>query len=558
MQQIKNIPAAIFTEYENGANFKGSICERGLYDQNRINERFYNGDQWHGARCGSDRPLVRHNVIKRIGDYKISVIGSNPLSVRYSAEGVPNTADLKQTASQLKTQLKNGNSGQFANVPDNAEINLAMDALSDYFKVTAERVRFDAIKADALKDAYIAGTSVLYTYWDPKVRTGLYADASRSTAIRGDINCELLDIENVYFGDPNMSDIQSQPYIIVARRESVAKLRKEAERYGATKEEIEKIKPDSEFGYMAGELSENEPEESKKATVLTRFWREECENGSVIKAIKVVKECVIRPQWSLGIRLYPFSVFRWESRKGSAYGVSEVTNLIPNQIAINRMVTASVWSVMMMGMPIMVVNGSVVNGEVSNDPGQILKVYGKSEDMDNAVRYINPPAFTSGLASNINSLIGETMSQSGATNAAVGDISPNNTSAIIAVREAATMPLQIQKNRFLQFCEDTARIWAEYWVICYGNRSLKIEEEDGVWYMPFDADRYKDLLISVKVDVGASTLWSEVQAIETLDNLFNKDIISVSQYLERMPKGVIPDVNGLIKELGSASEEAVV
>ncbi len=558
MQQIKNIPAAVFAEYENGASFKGSVCERGLYDQNRMNERFYNGDQWHGARCGSDRPLVRHNVIKRIGDYKISVIGSNPLSVRYSAEGVPNTAELKETTANLRRSLKSGQIGKLGRMPDNSEINLAMDALSDYFKVTAERVRFDSIKADALKDAYVSGTAVLYTYWDPSIRTGLYADETRKAAIRGDISCELLDIENVYFGDPNVTDIQSQPYIIVARRESVSKLKREAEKYGISKEDIAKIKPDSEFGYMAGDLSENEPEESKKATVLTRFWREENEQGSVIKAVKVVKECVIRPEWSLGIRLYPFSVFRWDSRKGSAYGVSEVTNLIPNQIAINRMVTASVWSVMMMGMPIMVVNGSVVNGPVSSDPGQILKVYGKSEDMDNAVRYVNPPAFSSGLASNINALIGETMSQSGATDAAVGDVTPDNTSAIIAVREAATMPLQIQKNRFLQFCEDTARIWAEYWVICYGNRALKIEDEDGVWYMPFSSDRYKDLLISVKVDVGASTLWSEAQAIQTLDNLFNKDIISVSQYLERMPKGVIPDVNGLIKELGDENEEVAV
>lgn len=557
----KNVCATVFDQYEKGIQFKNSITARGLYEQNKMNERFYSGDQWHGAKCGSERPLVRQNIIKRIGDYKISVIGSSPITVNYSAEGIPSTTDLHESAVELKNRLRDGKVGvDYKTVPDSVEINLAMEALSNYFKVTSERVGFESIKNDALKNAYISGTSVLYTYWDPDIKTGLYADAARTHAIKGDINCELLDVENVYFGDPNSDDIQNQPYIIVSRRESVRALRKEAKRNGISADMIDKIKSDSEFGFMAGDMSQNEPAESEKATVLIKFYKCVDENGNqTIKAVKVCKESVIRPEWDLKIRLYPFSVFAWDKLKSCAYGTSEVEGLIPNQIAINRMITASVWSVMMMGMPIMVVNGSVVNTPITNDPGQIIKVYGRSEDMDKAIRYVNPPAFSNGYLNNIESLITETMSQSGAVDAAIGDVAPNNTSAIIAVRESATMPLQIQKNRFYQFCEETARIWAEYWLVCYGNRSLKINDENGTWYMPFVADRYRDLLISVKVDVGASTLWSEAQSIQTLDSLLSKNIIDVTQYLERMPKGIIPDVNGLLREAkeNKSSEVAV-
>lgn len=557
----KNVCATVFDQYEKGIQFKNSITARGLYEQNKMNERFYSGDQWHGAKCGSERPLVRQNIIKRIGDYKISVIGSSPITVNYSAEGIPSTTDLHESAVELKNRLRDGKVGvDYKTVPDSVEINLAMEALSNYFKVTSERVGFESIKNDALKNAYISGTSVLYTYWDPDIKTGLYADAARTHAIKGDINCELLDVENVYFGDPNSDDIQNQPYIIVSRRESVRALRKEAKRNGISADMIDKIKPDSEFGFMAGDMSQNEPAESEKATILIKFYKCVDENGNqTIKAVKVCKEAVIRPEWDLKIRLYPFSVFAWDKLKSCAYGTSEVEGLIPNQIAINRMITASVWSVMMMGMPIMVVNGSVVNTPITNDPGQIIKVYGRSEDMDKAIRYVNPPAFSNGYLNNIESLITETMSQSGAVDAAIGDVAPNNTSAIIAVRESATMPLQIQKNRFYQFCEETARIWAEYWLVCYGNRSLKINDENGTWYMPFVADRYRDLLISVKVDVGASTLWSEAQSIQTLDSLLSKNIIDVTQYLERMPKGIIPDVNGLLREAkeNKSSEVAV-
>ena len=61
-----NDPKRIMGEYQHAVNYKNQLGVRGLYEQNKINERFMVGDQWHGAKCGADRPLVRHNVIKRI------------------------------------------------------------------------------------------------------------------------------------------------------------------------------------------------------------------------------------------------------------------------------------------------------------------------------------------------------------------------------------------------------------------------------------------------------------------------------------------------------------
>ena len=61
-------PEQVQAEYRTGVDYKRQLGERGLYEQNRINERFYAGDQWHGVNCGDSRPLVRHNIIKRIGD----------------------------------------------------------------------------------------------------------------------------------------------------------------------------------------------------------------------------------------------------------------------------------------------------------------------------------------------------------------------------------------------------------------------------------------------------------------------------------------------------------
>ena len=65
-------PKAISEEYKKSVNFKESLGEKGMFEQNRINERFYIGDQWYNSVSGNDRPLVRHNIIKRIGEYKIA------------------------------------------------------------------------------------------------------------------------------------------------------------------------------------------------------------------------------------------------------------------------------------------------------------------------------------------------------------------------------------------------------------------------------------------------------------------------------------------------------
>lgn len=218
------------------------------------------------------------------------------------------------------------------------------------------------------------------------------------------------------------------------------------------------------------------------------------------------------------------------------------------------MITASVWAVMMMGMPIMLVNSDIVSAEISNDPGQIIPVAGSGEDIGGAISYVSPPDFSPAFDQNISSLISNTLKQSGANDVVLGDVKPENTSAILAVRETATLPLTSVQNRYYGFLEEVARIWAEFWVTQYGRRKVKIKDEFGTWYLPFDGDRYRNLVVNARVDVGASTLWSEEQVASTLNSLYDRKIISPEQYLSRLPKGSVPDLPRLIDEIRNGSE----
>ncbi len=516
-------PSEIFNEYKKGTEFKASIGNKGLFEQNKINERFFIGDQWHGAKCGNDRPLVRHNVIKRIGDYKISQVLSAPISVSYSAEGVPDfSGDFIPQNDFVDEKVTN------------QEINFYLKAFANYQKVTAERVKFSFLTERILRNAYITGTSVLYTYWNPDIATGLYADDERKISIKGDICSEVLDIEDIVFGDPYCEDIQNQPYIIISSRKSTEEVLREARLFGNDISTLKLISEGSQDG---------------KTTVLTKLYKEYTKGlGYTIKCVKVTEKAIIRQEFDTKLRLYPLALFHWQRKSNSAYGESEVTYLIPNQIAINRMITANVWSTMTTGMPIMVVNGDTVSQKITNDPGQIIKIYGSNEDVAGAVKYISPPSFTKDFDSSINSLIENTLTQSGANEVALGDSRADNATALLAMRDASLMPLQIVKNRFYSFVEDVARIWADFWIVYYGKRSIKLSTENGTEYILFNGSRYKNLALNAKVDISAASSYTERERADMLMLLYEKGAITRKQLISRLPDGLVTDKGVLLEE----------
>ncbi|MBQ9770116.1 MAG: hypothetical protein IJW27_07925, partial [Clostridia bacterium] len=441
-----NSPQKIFSEYTAARRYKESLGKKGLYEQNRINERFFIGDQWRGAACGNERPLVRHNVIKRIGDYKISQLSSGETAVSYTAEGISQSLGAKKEIEAERRALSRADNAVFAPYTGKNEIGLMVSALNSYRTVTAERVGLSEIVDQALRDAYIRGMGAVYTYFDPDIKTGLFADRVGGTPILGDIACECIKIEDIYFGDPAVGDLQKQPYIILTQEKAAADIATEAKRYGAPRAIVSRL---AEKG-------------DKKLTLFTKLYKARTDNGETkVFAVKTTEEAIVRGDFCLNIPLYPLSVFSWERRDGSIYGDSEVTYLIPNQIAINRLITAGVWSAMTGGMPLMVVNGDLVTGDITNEPGQIIRAYGSAEELETAVRYVAPPDSAAAYRDTVNDLIYNTLTQSGANEAALGDMKANNTSAIIELREASARHLIPLKNRYFRFIEDISLIWAE-------------------------------------------------------------------------------------------------
>jgi hypothetical protein len=65
----------------------------------------------------------------------------------------------------------------------------------------------------------------------------------------------------------------------------------------------------------------------------------------------------------------------------------------------------------------------------------------------------------------------------------------------------------------------------------------------------FDFSQLKHIALNLKIDVGATTYFSEIAMTQTLDNLRKDGTLDVIQYLERIPDKLIPRKQELINEL---------
>jgi hypothetical protein len=71
---------------------------------------------------------------------------------------------------------------------------------------------------------------------------------------------------------------------------------------------------------------------------------------------------------------------------------------------------------------------------------------------------------------------------------------------------------------------------------------------------PFDFSTLKNIPLTIEQEVGASSYWSEMASIQTLDNLLMNKLITKKQYIERLPNGYVNKKQELLADF--AAEES--
>ena len=491
IREIKETP--IWGLYEIGRNYHRLV---GIYNDTDRNYRFYNGNQWEGAKLGDVEP-VQKNFIKPIVKYKCAVIHDNLYAINYSSMNYENRAFRPQA--ERFCELLNG-----------------------FAAKVWEQDKMDFKGRRVTKDAAINDEGIIYVNFDKEKMTPVN---------------EVIKKNDIYYGNENDDDIQNQPYILIRKRMPVVNARELAEREGMSGEDLDLILGDNDTFDESGDAAKQEID--NMVTLIYKMYKE---NGTVHFSI-ATRWVTIVEDVDLGIKLYPIAHFNWEEKEGSARGEGEVRYLIPNQIEVNRTEVRRVLTVKYQAYPQKVVDVSkIANPNALNTVGGTIRTNGQPvDDVHKIVGTIPPAQMSPDVLQLQEGLIQVTRDLAGAGDTATGQVNPEAASgrAILAVQQASQAPMTEQKETYKNFIEDLAKIWLEY-ITVYSENGINMEEEitdpmtgeQTVRLVNVPQSALEQLQATVKIDVTPKGVYDKFAQEQTLENLLMNGLFNIQRLSE--------------------------
>lgn len=260
----------VWRYYEEGRSYNNRLTPN-QYDLVNTNIDFYTGNQWaHLPETAAMRRLGKptFNIIKRVVSLFVASLTSSAAAISYeplSYYDGENINDPETNASVYAT----------------AEVRNLLEKFGMEYRIR-----------EALTDGAVTGDYCAHFYWDSSAMPygGAYGP------YRGEIQMELVDGLNVMFGNPNSSDVQSQPYILVIGRGNVDELRAEVEKHSKRQECADSIQPDSEFGEQAGigGRTEINADDGSGKCLYCYLYSKKTEKGvTTVHVTKATRSCVI-------------------------------------------------------------------------------------------------------------------------------------------------------------------------------------------------------------------------------------------------------------------------
>ncbi|MBS4173476.1 hypothetical protein [Bacillus sp. FJAT-49736] len=502
-------------------------------------ERFRAGDQWPKATNRTkDLPRPVFNIIDQIQGHKVSSVMNEHIKMVFTP---------MESAGQQEQPQMDPVTQQPIPVQQDPEAEAA-DLFTRYAESTWERIKQDDLNEEALDSASNVGTCIWHYYWDTSAQGG------KKLAYVGEMQGEIIDPVNFFPGNPQQRDVQKQPYVIITSRDEVTNVQNEAKNNGLSTELVAMITPDSETEDQAYDMAKVELTGSKKVTVLTKYWKE---NGQVF-FMKVAGNVVVKPKTPMnGMKLYPLVVMQWKRRKKSIFGVGDTEGLIPNQKAINFLIAMQIKSAQDTGWPRMLLKKEFIKQNPSNTPGEILVDSGPPGSWN--AQYMQPGNIAPQTPALVENIITYTKEVAGANESALGEQTYANmpASAIMMLQKAAGVPIESIKRRFYQAAEDIGRIWEQFWKVYYNtDRLITLKNDNEEPYSAvFNGSQHAETDMTLKIDIGPSSSYSESLMMNSLDKLHDKGEIDTVMYLKYVPNSVAPFKDRLIKELQQRQEQ---
>lgn len=511
---MSNTPEKIWNQYQRGVDYLYNLGN--FFEQIRINEHFWDGKQWIGLD-NTSMPTPVFNVLQRAGKFMVSTIGSNDVAVNI----VPYTM-----------------------LADDIE---RMTCISKEIEHIIEVAHVKEDSKMVIRNAFVDGSGYMMQLFDPDVETGQPS--------KGAIKNQLVDNTNVFFGNPFSNDLQGQPYIIVALRQDVRQVRQEAIELGMSEDDAKMIQPDNEG------LQVNEEIATNLVTVLFKFYKKKVEveeqtvdpvTGMTVTEksykttvwfVKSTKDAIIKGETDLGYKRYPLACFGWDAIKNSYMYNSPMTSVIQNQVFINKCFAIAQMYGLQSAFPKIIFDKNKVQIEkFMNDfsPQAVAGIDLAGKFID----FIKIPDFSNNIIELAKETIAQTKDMMGVTDASLGNVKPDNTSAIIALQESSAVPLEIQKQQFYAFWEDAVRNIIDIVSCDYGIRQIMTDDNQ---LATVDFSLLKNLNYNLDVEIGNGAQFSEIAQINTLDKLVQAGYISPDVYIDVVPSKYIPQKSKLLR-----------
>ena len=506
-QFIELEPTDVWNQYQKCIDY---MRTKGIFAGTEQNENFFHGKQWENAKLGDMKPIVI-NIIKPIVKYKIGVINARSYSVVFTP-----------------SYLQSGDE----------KLNKWCELLSKHVDRIFEMQRLDRKNRIVVKDSCVNSEGIMYFYYD---------------TTENEIVGEIVDKNNICYGNEASSDIQSQPFIIIAFRRPVADVKEEAEAQGMKKEELEKIVADEEYREQAG-FDGIEQETTPMCLVLLKLYKKE--NSKGVKTVHFKKSTMyaeVTKEIDTGLKLYPVEHFIWEDLKGSARGIGEVEANIPNQMEINKTEMRRAIAVKQSAYPKMAYNTQYIkNRDALHQTGADIQVEGSGvDDVRKQVGYLNATSMSADSKYLLDELINYTQNFAGAGDNASGNIDVTKTSAkaIIAVQEAQQQPLNEQLYNYKDYLESVARIcldmlqnYSVNGLVLADEEEQQVQDENGMITSQTVPELYSlsyedlnSIKANVKIEITPKSAYDKMAVEQSLDNLLANQLIEFEEYVNALP-----------------------
>ena len=546
--------------YEKGKEYNNKLDLSNTVETNR---NFYCGNQWEGLDTEGLKPVVL-NFIRPAVQIKAASIMSEDIAMTVRPYGIPGATseNMEKEAAILTDELnrlweKRKGTTKTRRILTSCPVDgdgcwhMFWDPAAPVASVSEEMLNsLNSSEGETSDDANPISpiaeegeTPVLSTEEENR-------DSVGDTAIvaEGDMDFEQILNTRCFFGNTSDPEVQTQPWILIVSREFTATLKKRAE--GEKGVDIDSIKGGSDDYF--------DDEQEDRTTLFTLYYRDE--DTDTIWAMESTADVLIKEATDTGLHCYPIAWLNWEERLNSYHGYSAVSELVQNQLAVNVLATMSVASVSRAAFPTIIYRKDMLPEGWDNGVGSAIGVNGFVDDVNQVAHVVEGANYGYQVDKLMEYLISTTNTLNGATDATLGNVNPENTSAIIAAQKAATTPLELHRRNLYQFIEDWARIAIDFMATYYGVRPVAVfnqttnEEE----ILEFDFSAINTAALDIKIDIGGSSYWSELTEVKTLDNLFLKEMISGIDYIDLMPENLMPHKQKALANLKAREAQAAM